>query len=155
MSQTASKVCTGPAHPSAAMLPLTSEYWYFYGDSPWARDNDMVGKPIAKCRLCRALEYDSQEIPPAQIEPFARELVDRCGGYKQAERVCGVGERTLRQLVLRKQKRGVQKRTAQRILVGLSEQRKYDRRNGSSERFLEARLAQARIEERIEREGCG
>jgi hypothetical protein len=116
---------------------------------------NMVGKPIAKCKLCRALEHPHKLIPAKKIEHFARELVDRCGGYKQAERLCGVGERVLHQLVTKTKKRGVQKETASRILGALSEQRKYDRRNGSSQRFMEARLAQARINERMERDGCG
>jgi hypothetical protein len=136
------------------MLPLTEEYWYFYGDSAWARAAHMVGKPIARCRLCRALDYEKTMIPARRIEEFTRELIDRCGGYKQAERVCGVNEIALRKIVMR-QKRSVKKATASRILVGLSEQRKYDRRNGTSERFMKARLAQARLEERIDRDGCG
>lgn len=149
------KVCTGPAHPAPAMLPLTPEYWYFYGDSGWAQSTGMVGKPIARCLLCRALDHPHKLIPASRIERFTAELINRCGGYKQAERASGVGERVLRQIVTRTKKRGVQKETAARILVALSEQRKYDRRNGSSVRFMEARRAQARIEERIERDGCG
>ena len=149
------KVCTGTAHAAPAMLPLTPEYWYFYGDSNWAREHGMIGKPISRCVLCRSLDHPQKLIPSRKIEKFTRELVARCGGYKQAERLSGVGERVLRQIALRTKKRGVQKETAARILLALSEQRKYDRRNGSSQRFLEARIAQARIEERIEREGCG
>ncbi len=137
------------------MLPLAAEYWYFYGDSPWARTAKMVGKPIARCKLCRALDHPHTTIPTRKIERFTRELIDRCGGYKQAGRLCGVGERVLRQIDLRTKRRGVRKETASRILIALSEQRKYDRRNGSSERFMQARLAQARIEERVDRDGCG
>lgn len=155
MTALPAKVCTGPAHAGPAMLPLTDEYWYFYGDSDWARRAKMVGKPIAKCKLCRALEHPHSLIPTRKIERFTLELVDRCGGYKQAERLCGVGERVLRQIATRTKTKGVQKPTAARILTALSEQRKYDRRNGSSQRFLEARLAQARIEERVGRDGCG
>ena len=136
------------------MLPLTGEYWYFYGDSSWARSKGMVGKPISRCRLCRELDYEKTMIPAKRIEQYARELIDRCGGYKQAERLCGVNEMALRSIVLRESNE-VYKTTASRILTGLSEQRKYDRRNGSSQRFMDARLAQARINERMERDGCG
>jgi hypothetical protein len=154
VSNVATKVCLGPAHSGPARIPLDREHWYFYGNSPWARLHGMVGKPIARCRMCRALQHPHSLIPAARIERFARELVERCGGYKQAERACGVGERTLRRIVIR-EKRSIQKVTAGRILVALDEQRKYDRRNGASPRFMEARRAQARIEERLDRDGCG
>jgi hypothetical protein len=85
---------------------------------------------------------------------LAKELTDRCGGYHAVHRAHGIREETIRLIVLGQTER-MQKRTAARILLALSEQRKYDRRNGSSKRFLEARMAQARIEERIDRDGCG
>lgn len=146
------KVCAGPAHAGPVLLPILPEYWYFYGDSAWAREKGMVGKPISKCIRCRGIEHPHQLIPVTKIQRFTLELIERCGGYKQAERESGVGERVLRQIALKTKRRGVQKGTAQRILVALSEKREYDRRNGLSERFVEARLAQARIEERLERE---
>ena len=150
-----SKVCTGPAHPSPALLPLTPEYWYFH------RSGDRSGRPTNRCRLCTNWNKLIGKDGPHGLTPvtktlrqLTKELADRCGSYGAVFRLHGVREETIRLIVIGHTER-IQKRTAARILQALSEQRKYDRRNGSSERFNEARRAQARIEERLQRDGCG
>lgn len=146
------KVCTGPAHPGPAMLPLSDFGVY--------RSGPRAGKPLARCRLCRhwsvlkVKEGPHGLVAAASLKPFAAELINRCGSVYRASQQHGLSEPTLLGLAAGAREK-VRAATAQRLLVGLSEQRKYDRRNGSSIRFHEARLAQARIDERMERDGCG
>lgn len=150
------KVCTGPAHPGPTRLPLDARHWYFHGASKWAIGAGMVGKPISRCRLCgswsRLVERDVPHglVPVPKIEPFVRELVERCGSTAQVVRVHGFNRTTIDR-VLRHEIESVKAKTAARVLVALGEQRKIDRRNGTSERFVKARREQAQREERLDR----
>jgi len=144
------RVCNGPAHHGPARLPLTETYWAFYRSGPRA------GKPIARCKLCR--NWQTLVVKPGphgrvdldHVYPIARELLERCGSAKEVERRHGIPAAVISKVVARTQK-GVYARTAGRLIVALGEQRKYDRRNGASARFVAARRAQGQLEERLER----
>jgi hypothetical protein len=87
----------------------------------------------------------------AEVESFsrfARELVDRCGTWDAAVRRSGLTETTLRSIAEKRQAQ-VRLATGRKLLVALAEQRKVDRRNGASMRFVKAKQAQARHEERL------
>lgn len=150
------KVCTGPSHPGPTRLPLTSEHWYFHGESPWAISAGMVGKPLSRCRLCRAWVRCVDRASPhglvsaRKIERYVRELVERCGTADAVTAQHGISGNTIDR-VLNRRIEAVKAKTATRVLLALSEQRKYDRRNGLSERFLAARRAQGRLDERLTR----
>lgn len=143
------KVCTGPAHPGPTELPLTETYWYFHGDHH-------PGNARYRCKLCYGWEkLVDKEAPRGLVEassvvPFARELVERCGTIKAASRAHDLQYETLRAL-LAGERAKLKKQTVARYLLALGEQRKYDRRNGLSERFHEARRAQGEREARLER----
>lgn len=153
MSNEPTKVCSGPAHHGPALLPLTERHWQFY------RSGARAGRPLSRCKLCRHWNVLVQKDGPhglveaKSVVPLAVELLDRCGSAYRVEQSHGVNEATLRAIVDGRTQL-VRKRTAQQIILGLSEQRKYDRRNGASARFMEARRRQAIIEERLEREVC-
>lgn len=149
------KVCTGPAHVGPTRIPLDTEHWYFHQSGP------RQGMPTTRCRLCTNWTKLISKTGPhgwvrltKAMQALTKELVDRCGSYGAVYRHHGVRAETLRLIVVGETGR-VQKKTAGRILVALSEQRKYDRRNGTNVRFMEARRAQARIDERLERDECG
>lgn len=150
------KVCNGPAHPGPTRLPLTAEHWSFHGAGAWATKAGMVGKPLSRCRLCRSwdrlVERDVPHglVPAVKVEPFLRELVERCGTAPVVTERHGISGSTVDR-VLNHRIGSVKAKTAARLLLALSEQRKYDRRNGSSPRFVAARRAQGRREERLER----
>jgi hypothetical protein len=140
------KVCQGPAHPGPTRLPLTAEHWNFYRSGPRA------GTPIGRCRLCHhwnALVVKSGPhglVDAKPVLPFVVELVERCGNPEKVYAAHGLHAETLRSIIAGQ--RSVRKRTVARLLLALSEQRKYDRRNGASERFVKARREQGLREER-------
>lgn len=144
------KLCTGPAHAGPTLVPLDEQHWHFH------RSGSNAGQPVARCKLCanwaKLVTKDGQHglVDAGRLRQFARELVDRCDGFEPAERAHGVAASTLRAIVGGESTR-VQKRVAARLLLALSEQRKQDRRNGTSARFLAARRRQVMIEERQQR----
>lgn len=146
------KVCTGPAHHGPTRIPLDAAHWYFH------RSGRYAGQPTSRCKLCTNWrKLVGKEGPHGlasarTLRPLAKELVDRCGSLDKVGIMHGIGRSTLAPIVRGEQEQ-VQKKTAARILLALSEQRKYDRRNGATPRFLAARKAQAAIEERMERTG--
>jgi len=81
---------------------------------------------------------------------LAKELIDRCDGCHNVELWHGIRGETIRVISTGEQK-SVQKKTAARLLTALAEQRKEDRRNGLSARFLAARKQQIQREARLER----
>ena|SRR5215831_2426631 len=150
------KVCTGPAHAGPTRLPVDEENWYFHRSGPRA------GQPTTRCKLCvnwsKLVNKDGPHgfvrVTP-KIRSLAKELADRCDGYPAVERLHGIRGETLRVVVAGEQSR-LQKKTVARLLSALAEQRKEDRRNGTSERFNKARKIQAAKEERLLRmDGCG
>lgn len=144
------KVCTGPAHPQPTRLPMDEEHWHYHRTGPKA------GQPVARCRLCtnwaKLVVKDGPHgtVPAAKLHHLVKELVDRCEGCPECQRRHGLRAETLR-LILTREQATVQKKTAQRILQALAEQRREDRRNGTSARFLKARQRQAALEERLTR----
>ena len=143
MSNVPSKVCAGPAHAQPTRLPLTDSYWHFN------RSGRRAGSALTYCKLCRQWQRMTGTLVPAKtLQPYARELVERCGGYLTAQRLHGINDTTLFTLSAGRQGR-VKLDTARRLLVALGEQRKLDRRNGASKRFIEARKAQALSEQRM------
>ena len=149
------KVCTGPAHAGPTRIPLDAEHWYFHRSCPRA------GEPTSRCRLCanwaRLVAKGGPHglVPADQVRGFALELVERCGSASEAARRHGIAATVLRGLVAAEYP-SVQRRTVEALLRALGEQRKDDRRNGSSERFLAARREQAKRIAFAERTlGCG
>jgi hypothetical protein len=137
------KVCAGPAHAQPTRLPLTADHWYY----------DRAGNPT-RCKLCtsyRAVtKHDGPKglVPARPLRRYAVELVERCGSATRVEELYGLDANTVLNLT-RSSSASTQKRIAQRLLVALGEQRKLDRRNGTSPRFLAARKAQALHEGRL------
>ena len=148
MSYLPTKVCTGPAHEQPTRLPLTAEHWYFH------RSGVMEGKPLARCRLCvnwtKLIGKHGPHgwVPIGRVHAYGVELLDRCGSASRVEAVHGIHENTILAITRRSQP-NVQRKTVARLLVALGEQRKLDRRNGVSKRFLDARKAQANHEARL------
>lgn len=144
------KLCRGPAHAQPVRLPLDEQHWNFYRSGPRA------GRALGRCKLCRHWTELKQREGPHGLAPvgrlaaLARELVDRCGSAAAVEREYGLGQGVVSKIAERRQA-SVHLRTAQLLLLALGEQRKSDRRNGSSPRFLAARKAQALREERLQR----
>jgi hypothetical protein len=135
-------VCTGPAHAEPTVLPLDSKHWYFHKSGP------MKGKPVSRCKACanwsKLVNPNGPHglVPVKPVWPLLAELIDRCGSIGAVERLYGIRTNVI-QNVLRHQAR-MQKRTAQRILAALSEQRKLDRQSGSTnERYRSKRIAEA------------
>jgi hypothetical protein len=143
VSDVPTKVCTGPAHTQPTRLPLTETYWYFHKSGPYA------GKP-QRCRLCAAYRrLPSGTVPVTKtLRSFARELVERCGSGSAVELRHGIAGSTILG-VARGECQRMHRETATRLLTALGEQRKLDRRNGASSRFLAARRAQALSELRM------
>jgi len=129
---------------------VDEEHWHYHRTGPKA------GQPVARCRLCTnwaKLQTKTGPhglVPAAKVRWLAKELVDRCDGCPGVERRHGIREETIRALVAGTQAR-VQKTTAQRILQALDQQRREDRRNGTTARFTKARHRQAALEERLMR----
>lgn len=149
------KVCTGPAHGNATRLPLDADHWYYHRSGP------RTGLPLARCRLCsnweKLVEKGSPQglVPIAKVYPLAAELVDRCGSTYAVWRAHGITESAIRAIVARSYA-GVQRRMVRQLLLALAEQRKIDRRNGSSPRFLAAKQEQAKRFDALDRaHGCG
>ena len=144
------KVCGGPAHAQPTRLPLDPKHWYFHKRGRYA------GQALDRCKLCANwAKLSSKEgphgtVPVADVQAWAQELLDRVGSYEAVHRAYGLRPNTLGPIVLEETER-VQLRTVQRILVGLAEQRKVDRRNGMSARFRAALRAQADREEKLSR----
>lgn len=131
MKREPTKLCTGPAHAEPTELPLTAEHWYFHHTGLYA------GKPTSRCRLCTnwAKLIDKRGphglVPAEQVERYARELVNRCGSLDETARRHRVHPTTLRG-ILEGVQPTVRKRTAERLLRGLAEQRKQDRLRGAA-----------------------
>ena len=146
------KLCTGPAHAEPALLPLDEEHWNFH------RSGAKKGEPVSRCKLCqnwgKLVEKKGPHgwvtIGPQEIF-FIRELVDRCGSVLETARRHGLGVERLRSLASATEPVRVQKRTIARILTALAEQRRHDRRAGTSPRFNQARKAYARQDELLAR----
>jgi hypothetical protein len=143
------KVCTGPAHPQPVRLPVDEAHWHYHRSGP------LAGQPVARCKLCQnwaKLQTKAGAhglVPASRVRQLTQELVDRCDGYRQVEQRHGIAESTLRGLLAGQAR--VQKTTAQRILQALDQQRREDRRNGASARFIKARQRQAVLEGRLTR----
>lgn len=142
------KLCTGPSHPQPTRLPL--DHFYVH------RTGTKAGELTARCKLCHNWRKLVGKDGPHgyvtvndELRAYTKELVERCGEW-YGPRQHGLRPETLHGVVTGKQRR-VQKKTALRILTALGEQRKTDRRNGASPRFVEAKRAQVDRAERIER----
>lgn len=150
MTNAPTKVCSGPAHAQPTRLPLGEQHWYYH------RRGAQAGQPLDRCKLCANWSKLTRQNGPhgtvalAEVKTYAQELLDRCGSYAAAFAAHGIGDTTLSAIV-RGEVGRVQLRTVQRILAALGEQRKLDRRNGTSARFIAARRAQALRDERIGR----
>ena len=83
------------------------------------------------------------------LAPRAKELILRCGSAGRVEKLHGIARATVLTVAGHETPR-VQYRTAQRILLALSAQRKLDRREGASQRFLAARREHAKMEGQLE-----
>lgn len=142
------KLCTGPSHEQPTRLPLDEEHFYFH------RSGVHAGEPTARCRVCHNWRKlvgkngpHGYVIVNDELRAYAKELIERCGSW-YGPRQYGLRPETLVAIAAGTHKR-VQRRTALRLLTALSEQRKIDRRNGASPRFVEARRAQADRETRL------
>lgn len=146
----ATKLCRGPAHPQPIQLPLDEAHWGFY------RTGERAGKAYGQCKLCRhwnALKTKAGPhglVPAVQFATLAKELIDRCGSGEKVYVYHGIQGATILSLAERRQPT-VRLRTVQHLLQALDQQRREDRRNGASPRFLAARKAQALQEERLMR----
>jgi len=143
MSHETTKLCSGPAHPEPTRLPLDALHWNFH------RSGRYQGRPVSRCKACQNWsKLVNHEGPHGLTEarplvPYLRELLERVGSYDQLEKTYGVGETTARDLLVFGQRK-VQKRTAQRILTGLAEQRKRDRNgHATTDRYRGRRIAAA------------
>lgn len=150
MTDVPTKVCTGPAHPGPTRVPVTKEHWNFHRSGPDA------GKPTSRCKLCTnwaklvTKEGAHGLVERQDVLVFLNELIERCGSVEQVQTRHGLNANGLRAFLSNPDAR-MQKRTLARVLVALGEQRKLDRRNGTSPRFHAARRAQADREGRLER----
>lgn len=144
------KVCTGPAHAQPISLPVNENNWNFHRSGPKA------GEPVARCKLCvnwtKLLDPSGPHgfaTVSVELQTFAKELVERCNGSAHRLRHHhGVRPETVKAIAAGTHKR-IQKKTALKILRALNEQRKIDRRNGHSESFRLARMAQVQRESHI------
>jgi hypothetical protein len=146
------KLCTGPSHERPTRLPLDEQHFYFHRTGPNA------GEPTARCRVCHNWKKLLGKDGPHgyvsvsdELRAYTKELIERCGPW-YGPRQYGLRPETLRAMVAGEHRR-VQRRTALRILSALSDQRKADRINGASPRFVEAKREVADREQRIERHG--
>ena len=126
------------------MLQVTREHWFF-------RD----GKPTGFCRTCRAAAKTKHNgpygwVPVDKVRSLMVEIVDRAGSVDAASEMSGVSSTAIRNIISGGTRR-VQKKTVRLLVLSLHERRKFDRLNGSSARYVEARKKQAEIEERIGR----
>lgn len=144
------KLCTGPSHEQPTRLPLDEQHFYFHRTGPNA------GEPTSRCRVCHNWRKLGGKDGPHgyvlvsdELRTYTRELIERCGPW-YGPRQHGLRPETLAAIVAGTHKR-VQAKTALRILTALGEQRKTDRRNGASPRFVAAKRAQVDRAERIER----
>lgn len=146
---------TGPPPPPVLKLcpkcnnsyPFEREHWYFRANN---------GNPMTPCRHCRDAvpektqhETDRGYVPVEKVYVLMQELVDRCGNYEQAAEASGIAAPTIKAITLRERPR-VQKRIVRLLVLALSERRKFDKLNGASQRFIDARKRQALLEERIQ-----
>lgn len=143
------KTCTGPAHAGPTRLPLSAEHWNFH------RTGAQAGQPVARCKLCNNwTKLIGKDGPHGYVEvndtlrAYAKELGLRCGGYWSLRAAHELRPETIR-TIAEGGKTRVQKKTVVRILVALGEQRKIDRRNGTSPSFIAAKRAQAANEQRM------
>ena len=94
----------------------------------------------------------------AELVPFTQELIWRCGSAYKAEQRYGIPKSTLLQIVNRegvnplRDTSKVRSSTAQRILSALSEQRRYDRENGTSKRYRRLLIERATADGRLRRD---
>ena len=138
-------LCTGPSHAEPVYLPLDNEYWYFH------KSGASKGKPLTPCRACANWNKLVKKDGPHGLVTIGRpqfqlvaELLDRCGNAEAAGRKYGLRAETLRTLGRAREPVRVQKRTIQRILLALAEQRRHDRVNGgTSERYRSRRMREA------------
>jgi hypothetical protein len=146
------KLCTGPSHPEPTWLPLDPEHWHFH------RSGRKQGLALARCRDCANWDKLQKKGGPhgyavvnrPLLHQLLNELIQRCGSIREVYRRYGISESTIDKL-LRSDHERVQKRTIQKILAALYEQRKRDRVSGtSSKRFLRARRAHAQAEGQLE-----
>jgi len=120
------KLCSGPAHAEPTRLPIDHQHWNFH------KSGRYQGKPVSRCKACQNWAKLVHKDGPhgltaaAAVLPYLKELLERCGSYDQMERRYRINETTTRDLLTGVQAR-VQKKTAQRILAALAEQRKLDR----------------------------
>lgn len=90
------------------------------------------------------------KVDTQKLQLITRELVDRCGSLDKTAEYIGISRQTILR-VYYVELPTTQERVARCIILGLHEKRKEDRRNGSSDRFRQARRKQAVLEERLER----
>ena len=146
----ATKICTGPAHAEPTRLPLDEHHWHFRRHGPRA------GQPFSRCKLCanwrKLIEKNGSHgwVDIVLVRRYVDELIARCGSAHAVSLAHGIAESTLRSIE-HAETLHVQKRTVARVIAALAAQRRADRRNGSSDRFLEAMRRRARIDERLER----
>lgn len=142
-----SKVCTGPAHPNAVLLPLTEEYWYFRKiDS----GDNKAGTVKTPCRLCVSYQKygpDGGVVDCKPIRPFVQELFRRYNNRRDltAEAI-GISPQAITNILYNGQCT-IQRATAKKIILALDNKRREDRRNGCvAPAFIHAMRQAERIE---------
>ena len=94
--------------------------------------------------------YQPKNIELAKLLPVIGELAARCGSLEKAAEYSGLSTTTMYRMV-RREHRTVIARTARILILALYQRRKEDRTNGHHKAFKKARMAQARIENDLER----
>jgi hypothetical protein len=96
-------------------------------------------------------KYHRSTIDCEKIRPHVKELVDRCGTIEAAGAYALVGKTTIAR-ILHGVNCTVQRATASKIILALDHRREEDRKSHRvHKRLLEARMAQARLEDTQER----
>lgn len=91
-------------------------------------------------------------IPLKAILPHATELVLRCESCEKAAKYADIGMTTMYNIVVYRNRDGVQLMIARKILDALVRKRREDRARGEvSQQYIKSRKLQAIVEERMER----
>src|SRR5262249_26433095 len=147
-----SKLCSGPSHPEPTRLAIDRQHWNFHQSGRYQ------GKPVARCKACQNWAKLVHKDGPhgltaaATVLPYLKELLERCGSYDQLQKRYHVLETTARDLLTGTQTR-LQRKTAQRILAALAEQRRLDRNGHATTDRYRSGLITAAVREHKMMEG--
>lgn len=143
------KLCNGPSHHEPTWLPLDADHWYFH------RSGKQAGKPFSHCKGCDGWPRMKHKgaphglVPKTLLLPYLCELIDRCGSKREVAVRYGIA-RSVQIKAFYGSNTMVQKRTVQRTLSALAEQRRHDRLNGgTSERYRARRMREATRDKKI------